>query len=76
MFVRPCEICNTSTDLRFKIEQRINEKFFEFIYSNALTSFTIDELLLSIKNVLVTWYKNALKYLDDTLIFRKIIIWQ
>ncbi|KAL4096695.1 hypothetical protein QTP88_021600 [Uroleucon formosanum] len=47
-----------------KIEQRINDKFFGFICSNSLTSFIIDEQE-SIKIVLVTWYKNALKYLDD-----------
>jgi len=59
-----CETYNILTGLRFKIEQRINDKFFGFICSNALTSFTIDEQE-SIKNILVTWYKNALKYLDD-----------
>lgn len=56
-----CEIYNVLIDLRTKIEQRINDKFFGFICSNALANFTIDEQE-SIKSVLITWYKNALKY--------------
>lgn len=59
-----CETYNILTDLRLKIEQRMNDTFFGFNCSNALTSFTIDEQE-SIKIILITWYKNALKYLDD-----------
>lgn len=59
-----CETYNILTDLRVKIEQRMNDKFSGFICSNALTSFIINEQE-SIKIILITWYKNALKYLDD-----------
>lgn len=59
-----CETYNIVKDLRQKIQERISDEFFGFICSNTMARFENNEKE-SIKLILLTWYKNALIYLEE-----------
>lgn len=58
------EVFDIINNLRKKLKERITDNFFGFVSTNILRKMSIEEQQ-SIKNCFITWYQNALKYLED-----------
>lgn len=58
------------SNLKTKLTQRIADNFIGFLASNALKQLPISEQT-SIKNQLIMWYKNVLKYIEERFNFFK-----
>lgn len=59
-----CKTYNIVKSVRQQVQQRIEDKFFGFIYTNTMRSFSSDDKE-SMKLTLIAWYKYILKYIDD-----------
>lgn len=64
------EIFEILSNLKAKLTQRISDEFIGFIASNILKQLPISEQM-HIKNQLIIWYKNILKYIEDRFDFSK-----